>query len=110
MIIDRFGSISDSKEFIYVYQNAKKWHCDCAVIYFLESDTTKFAAVSSKKVGKAVVRNRTKRLLRSAFHSFTSELKDGIYIMIAKVGLEKLPYAKIQKSLKWSLSKMDSFK
>ncbi|RAZ50230.1 ribonuclease P protein component [Campylobacter hyointestinalis] len=108
MIIGRFGSISDSKEFVHVYQNAKKWHCDCAVVYFLESSSTKFAAIASKKVGKAVIRNRSKRLLRSAFYSFGNELKDGVYILIAKAGLEKLPYDRIQKSLKWSLKKVNS--
>ncbi|EDO9795288.1 ribonuclease P protein component [Campylobacter fetus] len=110
MIIDRFSSISDSKDFIRVYQSAKKWHFECAVIYFLESDTTKFAAVASKKVGKAVVRNRIKRVLRSAFFNFSSELKDGIYILIAKAGLEKMPFDKVEKNLKWALKKVDSIK
>lgn len=93
-----------------MYQNAKKWHCDCAVVYFLESDTTKFASVASKKIGKAVIRNRVKRLLRAVFYGFSTELKDGIYIVVAKAGLEKLPYNKIQKSLRWSFKKIGSIR
>lgn len=110
MKINKFDSISDSKEFSRVYQSAKKWHCDLAVVYFLESDTSRFAAVASKKIGKAVVRNRVKRLFRAAFSTLSSELKDGIYIFIAKSGADKVPFDKIYKSFRWALKRMDSIR
>ena len=103
MKINKFDSISDSKEFSRVYQSAKKWHCDLAVVYFLESDTSRFAAVASKKIGKAVVRNRVKRLFRAAFSTLSSDLKDGTYIFIAKSGADKVPFDKICKSFRWAL-------
>jgi ribonuclease P protein component len=108
--INKFDSISDSKEFSRVYQSAKKWHCDLAVVYFLESDTSRFAAVASKKIGKAVVRNRVKRLFRAAFSTLSSDLKDGIYIFIAKSGADKVPFDKICKSFRWALKRMDSIR
>lgn len=110
MKINKFDSISDSKEFSRVYQSAKKWHCDLAVVYFLESDTSRFAAVASKKIGKAVVRNRVKRLFRAAFSALSSDLKDGIYIFIAKSGADKVPFDKICKSFRWALKRMDSIR
>ncbi|WP_180379591.1 ribonuclease P protein component [Campylobacter devanensis] len=110
MKINKFDSISDSKEFSRVYQSAKKWHCDLAVVYFLESDTSRFAAVASKKIGKAVVRNRVKRLFRAAFSALSSELKDGIYIFIAKSGADRVPFDKICKSFRWALKRMDSIR
>lgn len=110
MKINKFDSISDSREFSKVYQNAKKWHCDLAVVYFLESDTSRFAAVASKKIGKAVVRNRVKRLFRAAFSTLSSELKDGIYIFIAKSGADRVPFDKICKSFRWALKRMDSIR
>ena len=110
MKINKFDSISDAKEFSRVYQNAKKWHCDLAIVYFLESDTSRFAAVTSKKIGKAVVRNRVKRVFRAAFSTLSSELKNGIYIFIAKSGADKVPFAKICKNFKWALKRMDSIK
>ena len=110
MKINKFDSISDSKEFSRVYQSAKKWHCDLAVIYFLESDMSRFAAVASKKIGKAVVRNRVKRLFRAAFSTLSSDLKDGIYIFIAKSGADKVPFDKICKSFRWALKRMDSIR
>ena len=110
MKINKFDSISDSREFSKVYQNAKKWHCDLAVVYFLESDRSRFAAVASKKIGKAVVRNRVKRLFRAAFSTLSSELKDGIYIFIAKSGADRVPFDKICKSFRWALKRMDSIR
>lgn len=110
MKINKFDSISDSKEFSRVYQSAKKWHCDLAVVYFLESDTSRFAAVASKKIGKAVVRNRVKRLFRAAFSTLSSDLKDGTYIFIAKSGADKVPFDKICKSFRWALKRMDSIR
>ncbi|WP_179187288.1 MULTISPECIES: ribonuclease P protein component [Campylobacter] len=110
MKINKFDSIRDSKEFSRVYQSAKKWHCDLAVVYFLESDTSRFAAVASKKIGKAVVRNRVKRLFRAAFSTLSSDLKDGIYIFIAKSGADKVPFDKICKSFRWALKRMDSIR
>ena len=110
MKINKFDSISDSKEFSRVYHNAKKWHCDLAVVYFLESDTSRFAAVASKKIRKAVVRKRVKRLFRAAFSTLSSDLKDGIYIFIAKSGADKVPFDKICKSFRWALKRMDSIR
>ncbi|ARR00145.1 ribonuclease P protein component [Campylobacter porcelli] len=110
MKISKFDSISDSKEFKKVYQNAKKWHCDLAVVYFLESDMSRFAAVVSKKIGKAVVRNRVKRVFRAAFFALSNELKSGIYIFIAKSGADEVPFDKICKNFRWALKRMDSIR
>lgn len=110
MITGRFGSIGSNKEFLNVYKNAKKWYCGFAVVYFLEDKTPKLAVVASKKIGKAVVRNRTKRVLRSAFFGLSGELKDGLYVLVARTRLEELPYEIIQKDLKWSFKKVDCIK
>jgi len=40
--------------------------------------------VASKKVGKAVARNRAKRLLRALLLLHSDELKEGHYIFVAK--------------------------
>lgn len=99
-------AISDKKEFSRVYQSAKKWHTDYAVLYFLESPYSKFAAVAGKKIGKAVKRNRAKRVLRSAFYSVSDEIRSGVYILIAKAKINQTAFEKIAQNLKWSLKKL----
>nr|WP_241517618.1 ribonuclease P protein component [Campylobacter blaseri] len=93
-----------------MYENAKKWHCECAVVYFLPFNEDKFTVVASKKVGNAVKRNLSKRLIRAAFLSFKDELETGKYIIIAKSKIGELKYDDICKNLKWSFKKMGALR
>ncbi|WP_103643153.1 ribonuclease P protein component [Campylobacter concisus] len=105
-----FESLSDSREFSQVYKEASKWYCDACVVFYKPTIEKKLAVVASKKVGKAVVRNRAKRLLRAAFFSISNELKDGTYIMVAKNGITEISFDKICKNLSWSIKKMGCLK
>ncbi len=102
--------MSGSKEFSQVYKEASKWHCDACIVFYKPTNEKKIAVVASKKVGKAVVRNRAKRLLRAAFFNISSELKDGTYIKIAKNGITEISLEKICKNLSWSKKKMGCLK
>nr|WP_268250038.1 ribonuclease P protein component [Campylobacter majalis] len=103
-----FESLKDSKEFSLVYKEAKKWHSDVCVLFYKPSQENKIAVVASKKVGKAVVRNKSKRLLKSAFVSIARDglVSQGTYVMIAKGGLDNFSFVNILKSLKWSMKKL----
>lgn len=43
--------------------------------------------VASKKVGKAVQRNRAKRLLKALFIAYADSLRGGSYVFVAKPSL-----------------------
>jgi ribonuclease P protein component len=79
-------------------------------VFYKPSDQKKMAVVASKKVGKAVVRNLVKRRLRAAFLDVSSQLENGIYVMVAKSGLEEISFDKIQKTLRWSFKKLGCLK
>ncbi|MCX2683097.1 ribonuclease P protein component [Campylobacter sp. MIT 21-1685] len=99
-----------SEEFSFVYKKGKKWHCEGFILFYLKSDEKKMAVVASKKIGKAVIRNRSKRVLRALFFNVQTELENGKYIFIAKNELLKLSFLSLEKKLKWGLRKLECFK
>lgn len=105
-----FLPLNKNEEFSFVYKKGKKWHCEGFIIFYFKSDENKMAVVASKKVGKAVVRNRSKRILRALFFGVQKELKDGKYIFVAKNELIELSFLNLKKNLKWGLKKLECFK
>ncbi|WP_052043222.1 ribonuclease P protein component [Campylobacter sp. MIT 97-5078] len=99
-------SINDAGEFLRLYKEGKKWHCEGFIIYYQAHFCNKMAVVASKKVGKAVLRNRAKRLLRELFCKVEKELIQGKYVFIAKDEINELNFHKLEKNIKWGLKKL----
>nr|WP_314882869.1 ribonuclease P protein component [uncultured Campylobacter sp.] len=102
--------MSDSKVFSEVYKSAAKWHCECAVVYFLASEQRKFSAVASKKIGNSVTRNRAKRRLRAVFYNQKDAIVSGIFILIAKKRIVDMSFEDIERNLKWAFKKIGAVK
>nr|WP_298978987.1 ribonuclease P protein component [uncultured Campylobacter sp.] len=102
--------MSDSRVFSEVYKSAAKWHCECAVVYFLASEQRKFSAVASKKIGNSITRNRAKRRLRAAFYNQQNSIDSGIFILIAKKQMNDMSFSELERNLKWALKKIGAVK
>lgn len=65
----------------------------------------------SKKIGKAVTRNRVKRLIKEAIASMEAGIPDGIdLVIIARPGLEEMEYDALRSSLQHVLKRAKIWK
>jgi ribonuclease P protein component len=73
-----------TREFENVYRNGRRATGSSIVMVYLENNTEKsrLGAVISKKVGKAVIRNRFKRYIREIFRLHRDELSKGFDIIV----------------------------
>ena len=62
----------------------------------------------SKKVGKAVVRNRVRRRIKENFREIENQISDGYdYIIVSRVKAAEYDYKKIGSALRYMLKKAE---
>lgn len=65
----------------------------------------------SKKIGKAITRNRVKRLIKEAIRSLESNIPEGIdLVIIARPGLEEMDFESLRGSLQHVLKRAKIWK
>ena len=76
------------------------------VLFYLPNDEVKrIGFTATKKVGNAVIRNRSKRRLRALFSEYASQLHHGTYIFVAKITLQETSYLSLKNDFKKVLLK-----
>ncbi len=74
-------------------------------MFYLKKDSLKIGYSISKKHGKAVKRNRIKRLLRSAFYTVKPKIKENVHIVILPRVAEEYSFSVFSRDLKYILEK-----
>jgi ribonuclease P protein component len=98
-----YNSLQKNYQFGIVYKRGKSYANKHLVMYVLpnKKNANFFGISISKKVGKAVSRNRIRRLIKESLRLNFSNIKQGNDIVIvARVGSNELDFATTQSSIK----------
>lgn len=94
--------IKKNKEYRRIYSRGKSYADRYMVIYILEnnSDISRFGFTVSKKIGKAVKRNRIRRILKEVCRLNLKNFPQGFdYIIIARHDIGSLSFLQIEERL-----------
>ncbi len=98
-------TIKENREFRRAYHKGQKGVAHYVVVYCLKNRTdSKFGITVSKKIGKAVIRNRVKRLIRESLRTYADSL-DGTFsiVIVARTAASHATFHQIDSSLKNAL-------
>ena len=82
--MDKFETLKLNKEFRYLYGRGKSEVMPTVVVYAKKNKLgfSRLGITSGKKIGKAVQRNRARRLIRVAFRALLPEFNDNYDMVI----------------------------
>lgn len=75
------------------------------MLFYKETKGYNVGFVAGKKVGNAVARNRSKRILRAHFLSNIEALKEGSFVFVAKPPLKEESFETISKAYTQALKR-----
>ena len=99
LTFSRSERLRRAADFDRVYSNGKRVAAVSLLLIFCSSpsQTTRLGVSVGRKIGKAVVRNRVKRLLRECFRLNKHKIKKGYDILlVARKGVEELKFAQVE--------------
>src|SRR3954454_4583073 len=101
-MLQREHRLTDKRDFQRIFHHGQSFANRYLVMYYLKNrsnETFRVGFSVSKKVGKAVVRNRVKRLLREAFRLEKDRIEEPIdFVVIARPSAAELDFEKIQQN------------
>jgi ribonuclease P protein component len=98
-----FERLKNSRQFTHVYKKGKSKANKFLVLYCLKNDVSynRIGISVSKKVGNAVIRNRSKRLIKEAFRLNKGNMDEGYdFVFIARVRMKDAKYTDVENSVK----------
>ena len=87
-------TIKENKDFRRIYAKGTSYASGILVTYAIRNRTreVRIGITTSKKIGKAVLRNRSRRIIREAFREISDSVKNGYDIVF--VARAKTPFVK----------------
>ena len=101
-------SLNKNTLFRRLYYRGKAYGSPYFVLYVMHTGTkvNRIGFTVSKKIGKAVVRNRARRLMYESFRLYEPQIKQGYYmVMTARAAILKTDFETIRRTLENVLKK-----
>lgn len=108
--MDKLHTVKSSREFSDIIHNGKFFKNRSYVIYYKKNDKDiyRFGISVSKKLGKAVYRNKYKRQLRFIIDKYKKNYQNGVdYIIIIRNGCVDLDFASKEQDFLNLLNKIE---
>jgi len=100
-------TLKENKDFKRLYYRGKSRASDCIVTYAMKNrqGVCRYGITASKRTGKAVERNRAKRVIRAAYAKLEDRINgswDFVFVARTKTSSVKMQtvYAELEKQLK----------
>ena len=106
--MQRQHRLGQNRQFTYVYRRGQRVSCRDLTLLYVRSNQKRIGFSVSKKVGVAVVRNRTKRRLRESVRPLIPQLKNGLYVFVARPSIAERPFVDVQKQVQQLLRRLDT--
>ena len=108
--MERCYRLKKNKAFQYVYRKGHSAACRDLVMLVAPGRELKVGFSVSKKVGKAVIRNKVKRRLRECFRPLMGDVKTGLYVIVARPSAARAAFDTLQKDVCYLLKKQGALK
>ena len=101
--------LQKNKAFQYVYHRGKSVACRDLVMLYAKGRGLQVGFSVSKKVGNAVTRNLVKRRLRECFRPYLGDVKNGLYVIVARPSAAEATFQSLKKDMRYLLRKQEAF-
>ena len=108
--MERRYRLQKNKAFQYVYHRGRSAACRDLVMLVAKGRGMKVGFSVSKKVGNAVTRNKVKRRLRECFRPYLGDVKNGLYVFVARPSAAEATFQSLEKSMRYLIRKQGVLK
>ena len=107
--MERRYRLQKNKAFQYVYRRGRSVACHDLVMLYAKGRGLQVGFSVSKKVGNAVTRNLVKRRLRECFRPYLGDVKNGLYVIVARPSAAEATFQSLKKDVRYLLRKQEAF-